>query len=205
VNLSTALQLAQAQGAASGPSEMWLRTDGDPHRVAALADAVRRTGRDVITYQSAAPYALTMLNNPLQVGLYGVISIGFIIAALLSMLSFFVYAYLSVQRRTGEFAVLRALGISTTQTGGILIAEQVLMMVLGTAAALAIGLLASTLFVPYLPLTDSPIPPLLLAIPWPAVWELLGIVALAVVPTLLALTWLMGHLQVSRVLRMGEA
>jgi putative ABC transport system permease protein len=159
----------------------------------------------VISYQAAASQVLTMLNNPLQVGLYGVVSIGFIIAASLSMLSFFVYAYLSAQRRRGEFAVLRALGISPSQTGGILIVEQILLMLLGAAAALAIGLLASRLFVPYLPLTDSPIPPLRLDIPWMVIWELVGIVAIALVPTLASLSWLMSHLQVSRVLRMGEA
>jgi putative ABC transport system permease protein len=167
--------------------------------------AVQATGREVISYRATGPHGLTLLDNPLQVGLYGVVSIGFIIAAGLSMLSFFVYAYLSVQRRSGEFAVLRALGITPAQAGGILIAEQVLLMVLGTGAALVIGLLASRLFVPYLPLTDSPVPPLHLAIPWAAVWELVGIVALALLPTLASLTWLMGHLQVSRVLRMGEA
>ena len=140
----------------------------------------------------------------MQVGLYGVVSIGFIIAAGLSTLSFFVYACLSAQRRSAEFAVLRALGITPAQAGGILIAEQVLLMLLGTVVAVVIGLLASRLFVPYLPLTDTPIPPLRLDIPWAAVWELVGIVALALLPTLASLYWLMGHLQVSRVLRMGE-
>ncbi len=79
------------------------------------------------------------------------------------------------------------------------------MMVLGAAGTLLTGLLASRMFVPYLPLSNSPIPPLLLDIPWSAILKLLGIVALALIPTLLALTWLMGHLQVLRVLRMGEA
>jgi len=203
VNLATLLQ--QAGQGVSGPSEMWLRTNGNPQQAAALVTAVRGTGREVISYQATSSRALTLLDNPLQVGLYGVISVGFLIAAGLSMLSFFVYAYLSVLRRTGEFAVLRALGITTRQTGSILIAEQVLMMALGAAGALLTGLLASRMFVPYLPLSDSPIPPLLLDIPWSAVLKLLGVVALALIPTLLALTWLMGHLQVSRVLRLGDA
>jgi hypothetical protein len=54
-------------------------------------------------------------------------------------------------------------------------------------------------------LTDTSIPPLLLDVPWPAVTDLVGIVALALLPTLAGLTWLLGHFQVSRVLRMGEA
>jgi putative ABC transport system permease protein len=204
VSLSTLLQHAQAQGGASGPSEMWLRLNGGAATARTVITAVQATGREVISYQATRPHGLTLLDNPLQVGLYGVVSIGFIIAAGLSTLSFFVYAYLSAQRRSGEFAVLRALGITPAQAGGILIAEQVLLMLLGTVAALVIGLLASSLFVPYLPLTDTPIPPLRLEIPWAAVWELVGIVALALLPTLGSLYWLMGHLQVSRVLRMGE-
>jgi putative ABC transport system permease protein len=205
LNLSTLLDQVEAQGVASGPSEVWLRMNGDPHAAGALIAAVRRTGREVISYQATAPGTLTLLDNPLQVGLYGVVSVGFVIAAGLSMLSFFVYAYLSAQRRTAEFAVLRALGITTLQVGSILISEQILMMILGMAGALIIGLLAIQMFVPYLPLTDSTVPPLVLDIAWHAVWELLGIVILALIPTLIALTWLMSHLHVSRILRLGEA
>lgn len=204
VNIKALLRQAQAQGGPTHPSEMWLHVNGGASSAAAIATAVRRTGREVISYQMAAPAALNRLDNPLQVGLYGVVSIGFVVAAGLSMLSFFVYAYLSARRRATEFAVLRALGISPVQTGSILIVEQVALIILGAGSALIIGLLASRLFVPYLPLTDSPIPPLLLDIPWAVVWELVAIVGAAVVPTLAALTWLMGHLQVSRVLRMGD-
>ena len=44
-----------------------------------------------------APFSAA--DNPLQAGIYGVVSLGFLIAGVLSLLGFFAYAYLSLQRR----------------------------------------------------------------------------------------------------------
>jgi len=149
------IDFVRALAGVPGPSEMWMTTDHDASTTQRVISAVQATDRTVLDYEDQAP-SITIIDNPLQVGIYGVTSIGFIIAAGLSMLGLVAYLYLSMERRASDFGVLRALGSSTGQVATMLLLEQLFLMVLGVAAALIIGLIGRSYSSPTSPSPSSP-------------------------------------------------
>ncbi len=194
----------RALSSAPGPSEMWMATDGSAATANRVIAAVQGTGRVVVDYEAQAP-PINIVDNPLQVGIYGVTSIGFIIAAGLAMLGLVAYLYLSMERRAGDFGVLRALGSSTAQVAAMLLLEQLFLVAIGVVAALVIGLLGGQLFIPYLPIAQFTTPPFLVDVPWQDVVRLVVILLAAFAVALAASAYAITRVQIGRILRLGEA
>ena len=74
------------------------------------------------------PTALLAANDlrPERQGLFGLLSVGFIAAMLVTMIGFLAQTLLGFQRRMVELGVLRAIGMSTRQLAGLLIGDVVL-------------------------------------------------------------------------------
>ena len=144
-------------------------------------------------------------DNLLQAGLYGVASVGFVVATLLSLVGFLAHTLLSLRRRLDEFSVLRALGFSTRQVGMALLTEQLVLVVAGIGCGLVAGTVAAWLFLPYLPIVESPTPPFLVSIPWQAIAGYLLVVSAVFLITLSASAWVISRAEIHRVLRLGAA
>jgi putative ABC transport system permease protein len=185
------------------PSEMWLRTTGDPLAAQHIVAAVQAQSRTVAAYANIAP-PLTVAGDPLQVGIYGITSIGFVVAVALCMLGMVAYLYLSVEQRAADFGILRALGVSRGQVATILLLEQLLLVGLSGTAAMVVGLGAAWLFLPYLPLSPTATPPFLVSVPWSDVLRLVGILLAGFAAALVAGAHAIARLQVGRLLRLGD-
>ncbi|QPC81387.1 ABC transporter permease [Phototrophicus methaneseepsis] len=72
-------------------------------------------------------------------GIVGLLFISFMVGLTLSIISLFTYISLTTQTRLAQFAVLRAMGLSTTRIVGILIREQALVLVIALALGAVIG------------------------------------------------------------------
>ena len=72
------------------------------------------------------------------------------VAAVLTVLGFFLYSFLSFQRRLLQMGILRAIGLSSAQLFVLLMFEQVFLILLGVAAGTGFGLWTSNLFIPFL-------------------------------------------------------
>jgi putative ABC transport system permease protein len=189
-----------------GPSEMWLKTADSQaavDRVVAAAHARPSTLGQILDYSGVAP-PFSPNDNPLQAGIYGVVSIGFLIAGLLSLLGFVTYAHLSLQRRLSDFAVVRALGLSRAGLRWLLLCEQLFLLGGGILGGIAAGVLTTVLFLPYMPIAQSTMPPYLVVVPWSAV-EGFVLAVLAVFAIVLSLhIWTLLRANLGRVLRLGE-
>ncbi|HZS87100.1 MAG TPA: FtsX-like permease family protein [Chloroflexota bacterium] len=189
---------------APGANEIWLKTIPDPRYLDALVQTVRSDLLlPVIDYQGVAP-AFSAADDPLRAGVYGVVSIGFLFALLLALLGLFTYAYLALQRRLGEFAIVRALGLSPAQLRWLLLSEQFFLLGAGVGGGLVGGVLTSRLFLPYMPIASGIIPPFLVTIPWTAIEQFVAVILIAAAPILAAHAWVLMRLQLGHVLRLGE-
>jgi putative ABC transport system permease protein len=83
-------------------------------------------------------------------GVFGLLGVGFLIAALLSALGLAIHSYLSFHRRLVEVGILRSIGLGRSQLVGLFLSEQIILVVAGLASGAGIGLGASSLFVPFL-------------------------------------------------------
>jgi ABC-type antimicrobial peptide transport system permease subunit len=140
-------------------------------------------------------------------GWEGILFISFAAILILSAIGFLIYSYLTAQRRTLEFAVLRTMGFSKRQIAGVVGFEQVFVIGLGMIAGTLMGMRLGSLMIRYMGITetgDEVLPPMQLEISWFTVgtaWLVLGLVFLV---TIGAVVLLYSRLALHRVLRIGE-
>ena len=186
------------------PNEVWLAADPTRPAIDRLMRAAHAWGIQILENDVLLP-AGDAGQNPLKVGIYGVISVGFMIAVALALLGLIAHAYLSLQQRLAEFAIVRALGLSAGGMRALLLYEQVFLLGAAMLGGIVAGVLTTQLFLPYLPIATYTMPPFLVVTPWSAIaafaLAMLGIflLILGVYLTLVL------RLHLGRVLRLGDA
>jgi putative ABC transport system permease protein len=131
----------------------------------------------------------------------------FIVILLLCTAGFLIYWILSIQSRTLQFGIFRAMGMSMREIITMLISEQVLIS--GTAVGLGFtaGILTSKIFVPLVQETYMPTQQ---HIPMEAVSLMSDMVRLIVVIGLMILVclgiiaWIVSKIRISQALKLGE-
>ena len=94
--------------------------------------------------------------RPERQGLFGLLSVGFVAAALLTVLGFLLYALFSFRRRIIELGILRAIGLSAGQMTSFLAWELAFLILTGLVAGTVLGAWISNLFIPYLQVGTGP-------------------------------------------------
>jgi putative ABC transport system permease protein len=161
----------------------------------------------VVDYLSSTNRIAAEQRRPERQGLFGVLSVGFLAAAFLTVLGFFLYALFSFRRRFIELGTLRAIGLSSGQMTVFLACELAFLIILGLGAGTYLGALISNLFIPYLQIGNdiqSMTPPFQVEIAWPAISR---IYALFIVLFLVALSVLVGllmRMKIFQAIKLGE-
>ena len=187
------------------PSEVWIRTDprGHERAIAALQDT---PGRKVVTHDGHE-LAGVRKDDPLRTGLFGVLSVGFVAASVLSVLGFLLYAVTTIQERALQFGVLRATGLSVRQLIGLLSTEQLSLIGVGVALGTALGAGAGWMFTRFLQVSiiaRESVPPFLIVTPWSTIFQLYVILVIVFLVALVASVHLLRRMRVHAVLRLGE-
>ena len=138
------------------PHEVWLKTaaNADPESIVyairgysitldQTADQSRLVENGLNTlvesWTSARNDILAAQQRPERQGLFGLLSVGFIASALLTVLGFLLYALFSFRRRFIEMGMLRAIGLSVRQMTTFLAAELASLILIGIGAGNAGG------------------------------------------------------------------
>ncbi|GAA3596279.1 ABC transporter permease [Nonomuraea rosea] len=154
-------------------TEWWLAAGDTAPAVTALG---ARPEWDV-TPLDQREVAARLQGDPLASGLQGALMLGFGAALVFAALGFLVNAAVAARERTAEFAILRALGVSSRQMFGLLAIEQAFVIGLSLAAGTALALVVGVLVVPHIVLTgqaSAVTPGVVLDIPWPATLAMLA-------------------------------
>jgi hypothetical protein len=179
------------------PDEWWLATRGDG---AATADRLRSPPWSSLEVVSRAGLARQLRDDPLSLGTIGALALGFVVAAAFAALGFALAAAISARQRLGEFAVLRALGVSARELAAVVLVENGLLIALSLAAGTGLGLGVAWLVLPFLSLDaggSAAVPPVVVSVPWLTVaW-----IELALVAALVAIT----AVHVRRISRLSPA
>jgi putative ABC transport system permease protein len=145
--------------------------------------------------------------RPERQGLFGVLSVGFLAAALLTVLGFFLYALFSFRRRFIELGTLRAIGLSPGQMTAFLAWELAFVVLLGLGAGTILGALVSTVYIPYLQVGNTPqalTPPFLVEIAWPAITRIYILFGALFVVALSVLAALLLRMKIFQAIKLGE-
>ncbi|MGE5376573.1 MAG: FtsX-like permease family protein, partial [Bacteroidota bacterium] len=145
--------------------------------------------------------------RPERQGLFGLLSVGFIASALLTVLGFLLYALFSFRRRFIEMGMLRAIGLSTRQMISLLAAELAFLIGLGIGVGTLLGVFASRLFVPFLQIgasAQSRFPPFQIEIAWYSIVQIYILFIVLFILALSALSALLMRMKIFQAIKLGE-
>jgi ABC-type antimicrobial peptide transport system permease subunit len=204
-NHLTALINANPRSTLTYPDEAWLETGSDS--VVKVRRAIE-SGAIQATAVSFEEIRTAQQKDPLvAAGWEGILFISFAAILLLSSIGFLIYSYLTAQKRTLEFAVLRTMGFSRRQIATVVGFEQAFVVGMGMIAGTLMGMRLGRLMIRYMGVTetgDDVLPPMLLHVSWFTVgsaWLMLGVAFLL---TIGIVVLLYSRLALHRVLRIGE-
>ena len=132
-----------------GPYDAWLKTDADAD-IEAMEEKLRELDFIVVRTQDTREKVISQRDDPRRTGVFGMLTVGFLIAILLTVLGFLTYSLLSFQRRMQDFGILRAMGLSIRQLISLYIFEQGFLIVMGVAIGTTFGVIAGRVFIPFL-------------------------------------------------------
>ena len=145
--------------------------------------------------------------RPERQGILGLLSVGFLASALLTVLGFLFYSFLSFQRRFIELGILRAIGLSAGQMAAFLGFEEFALIMAGVAAGTGFGVLASHLFIPFLQVQGGPhpqTPPFVVLIAWGDILKIYAIFGGMLLLAIVGLVRLLLHMRIAQAVKLGE-
>lgn len=145
--------------------------------------------------------------DPVALGVIGVLGIGVAAAGLFAVVGFVASAAVAARERVTEFALLRALGLSSRQLSGWLSLENATLAIVSLVAGTALGLLVAWVALPFVTVTQdavAPFPPVEVTVPWPTIvaLEAVGVVALSL--AVVGLAGLLRRVGLASALRSSE-
>ncbi len=188
------------------PYDVWIKTT-PPIDFEEMKAELRTVEINVMGYDAAAQRIGNEQRRPERQGLFGVLSVGFLASAVLTVLGFLLYALFSFRRRFIELGTLRAIGLSTRQLGIFLVCELAFLIILGLSAGTWIGITISDLFIPYLQIGAGPTantPPFVVEIAWFALTRLYILFGALFVAAFSVLIVLLMRMKVFEAIKLGE-
>ena len=188
------------------PYDVWAKTAPNANFDKVITD-LRGLDFVVLDWQSSALRIATEQQRPERQGLFGVLSVGFLAAALLTVLGFLLYALFSFRRRFIELGTLRAMGLSPVQMTTFLAWELAFLIILGLVAGTILGSLISQVFIPYLQVgadVASKTPPFQVEIAWSAIFRIYALFAALFLVALSVLAGLLLRMKIFQAIKLGE-
>ena len=158
-------------------------------------------------WTSASVQIVQQQQLPERQGLFGLLSVGFVTAALLTVLGFILYTLFSFRRRFIELGMLRAVGLSARQMSALLAGELIFLVATGVLVGTAVGVLFSLWFIPYLQVGASlsaHYPPFMVEVAWGAISQMYRLFGLLFLAALSILAALLLRMKVFQAIKLGE-
>lgn len=187
------------------PYRVWLDLEG-PGYLPEIVERLRQQGIWVIDIDSAENELVEGRRQPHRMGFFGILSIGFVVSSVITVLGFMLYTFLSMRSRLLQFGVLRAVGLSLRQLISLLALEQVLSVGIGLAAGTGLGLAATRIFLPFLRAAGeaASVPPFLIVTDPADVSRIFTVLGSLLVAAVLGLGLILIRMRLHQAIKLGE-
>ena len=158
------LEYLSSQFGFTVPHDLWIKLEPGVRADVLVKALPVILGISASPFQESQALILAEQAKTERVGIFGTLSIGFLAAAVMSILGLLIYSYASLRDRVYRFGVLNAVGVSRRQIMAQIILEYAFLILFGVSLGTLIGKLASQLFIPFFRFTGErgiPLPPLL--------------------------------------------
>ncbi|HEY62966.1 MAG TPA: ABC transporter permease [Caldilineae bacterium] len=172
-----------------------------------LAEQLEEIGFRILKIEDARQQIVEAQAHPERVGLFGFLSLGFIVIIFLSMLALSTHALLIYQQRYVQIGIMRAIGFSWGQMVLSLAGEQVLLVAFGILGGAVLGTIASFLFIPFMQIGHTEmelIPPFEVVIAWRDVIHMVTALAVVSLAIIGGVIWALSRLKVFQSIKLGE-
>ena len=145
-----------------------------------------------------------LAGDPLGLGVIGILGLGSLAALVFASIGFLVSATVSISERIGEFALLKALGLSPRQLLLWLSIENLMLLATGLILGTLLGLLLAYLVLPFATLTptgEPPVPAPVIVVPPEAAVPTIALAAVLVLATVVLAVRQLPAARTSSVLR----
>lgn len=189
------------------PYDVWVRTSG-PIDSEATEKVWRANDINVLQITGSREAIELEQARPDRAGVFGILSVGFIAAAALTLLGFLIHSFISFRQRTIEFGVLRAIGLSIGQMIAFLGVEQLVLILTGMTAGTLVGVWVSRLFVPFFQVGMSKtasIPPFVVVIAWEDIATIYIVFGVMLLGAVASMIWFLLRLKIFEAVKLGEA
>jgi putative ABC transport system permease protein len=189
------------------PYHVWMRVQPQATEKGIYA-GLAELSLKVFTKDFAPDAIIQERDRPERQGFFGLLSVGFVASAFLTVLGFLFYSVLSFQRRFVELGMLRAIGLSSRQLGVLLGWEQALIIGAGMLAGTIVGITASQLFIPFLQVrrAGTPLmPPFVVTIAWDQIAIIYAVFGAMLLLAVLVMMALLRRMKLFQAVKLGEA
>ncbi|MEE4235444.1 MAG: FtsX-like permease family protein, partial [Anderseniella sp.] len=189
------------------PYDVWLKTSSFVDTWT-LGKEARELGLIVGHIQNARQNVDRMQLEPNRQGVFGLLSVGFIVSASVTVLGFLLYAYISFRQRYIEWGVLRAVGLSTGQMALSLVAEQLILILTGAGIGTGIGVFVSRLLIPFLQVEGGEhalTPPFIVQVAWTEITYIYTIFGAMFLAAVIALFFALRRMRIFEAIKLGGA
>jgi putative ABC transport system permease protein len=124
-------------------------------KAAPLIEALNAKQIQIASLKDVRNELITQNKHPARGGVFGILSLGFLVSVLVSLVGYILYWFFNLSSRVVQFGVLRAMGLSRRQLTGMLLLEQGFTAGLSIALGIGIGKLTSYLFLPFLQTAEN--------------------------------------------------
>ncbi|CAM3725007.1 FtsX-like permease family protein [Cohnella lubricantis] len=136
------------------PYDVWLKMKPDA-KTSDIIEPLQQAGIEIAAISDARNELITQSKHPARGGVFGILSLGFLITIVVSLAGYVLFWFFNLSGRIVQIGVLRAMGLSRRQLTGMLLLEQIFTAGLSIGLGIGIGKLASLLFLPFLQTTDN--------------------------------------------------
>ncbi len=186
------------------PYQVWLAMEPDA-KVAPVLKALQEAEMAVASARDVRSELIRMRLAPSQEGVFGILSLGFLVSAMISFVGYLLYWIFTLSQRTVQLGILRATGLGSRQVTAMLLVEQLLTTGVSIAVGLLAGKLASRVFLPFLQGGGSEqIPPFAVVSDPMDTVRLLSVVIAMLGLGAVVLAWQIRGMRVHQAVKMGE-
>ncbi len=186
--------------------EIWMKkelnvNDGE------INDQLKEKELDIKKIEYTGQKLIQMKNDPMLKGTNGFLTLSFISTMLVTIAGYLIYWMLIIKRRSFNFGIFRAMGLSMKQITMIIISEQVLFTISAIIVGYLIGNASSNIFVPLLQTVYSAaqqVPPVVVVGLRSDYLKIAMIVATMIALGVTMLFIMIKSLNVNKIIKLGE-
>lgn len=188
------------------PYDVWYKLETRQH-VDEMVDSLVGRGIYVVNVEDAHSRIVEMKREPYRMGFFGILSMGFLVAVIVTILGFLIYTFFSIRSQMVQFGSLRAIGLSLQQLVAILGLENLFTLGLGIGIGTGLGMATTRVFVPFLRARTEELeaaPPFLIITEFSDIQQIFFVLGFLFLVTVIGLSFILVNMRLSQAIKLGE-